>query len=372
MKRLATALAGALAALLLAGTALADDPAEPCARPPVGDASEALSQLNLLRIKKCLGGAKCTSALCQSVASFEERWRGKPATDLTYREARSRFEQIRGSAAALPRDGLGVPELQRMMQRWSGELDAFGSIDPQRLRALDTAQWEPETGDYRLFARSPDAAIVLKDGLEARCAGGTAPCSAALADAAAVVEHSLLSHRVLRLALGADAVLAPYFESLSRRWSAYNNESRAIYPWELWANAPLLKAPPAGFAEPPDRQYLFLHPGAGVTYRPSREGKPNDTRGVVTLDLFGVYRWQWGGANRTEIRDASGWSVAAGWDGQTVGYGLGLHFSDNRSAYLMRDRDGRTLFVVSIDLGNYLRDKEQAVLELRQRVETLR
>lgn len=370
MKRLPAVAAGLLAALwLITGSALAEVPAESCTPPQVDNASQALSQLDLLRRKQCLGGKRCTSALCQAVAGFDQRWQGQPATDLTYREARQHFEQIRTSAAALPRDGLGVRELQRMLQRWSGELDSAGSIDLPRLRLLDTAQWEPETGDFRLFARSPDAAIVLKDGLEARCTSPAA-CSAALDEAATVVQHSLLSHRVLHRALGADAVLAPYFESLSRRWSAYNNESRAIYPWELWVNTPLLKAPPTGFAEPPDRQYLFLHPGAGMTYRPSRDGKPNETRGVVTLDLFGVYHWQWGGANRSEIRDAGGWSVAAGWDGQTVGYGLGLHFSDNRSAYLMRDRDGRTLFVVSIDLGNYLRDKEQSVADLRQRVET--
>lgn len=372
MSRLTLALACTLGALLLvAGSAFAQDPAAVCARPQVTSAGDALHQLNLLRVKKCLGGSRCTSALCKSVDEFEQQWRGQPPTALTYRDARERFAQLRASAATLPRQGLAVPELQRVLQSRADELGAFDNADVLRLRGLETAQWEPDTGDFRLFARSPDSAIVLKDALDTRCTDA-AKCSAALAEAADVVEHSLLTHRVLTVLLNADAVLTPYFESLNRRWSAYNNESRAIYPWELAVNARLLKAATTGFAEPPDRQYLFLHPGAGMTYRPSRDGAANDTRGVITLDLVGAYRWRWGGQDGAEIRDASGWSIAAGWDGRTAAYGLGLHFSDNRSAYLMRDRDGRTLFVVSIDLGNYLRDKEESVRDLRRKIDASR
>lgn len=373
MKRLAHSFLGFLASSLLAWclAASAQVPAASCPRPSADDSDQALSRLNGLRVRRCLGGIQCDSPLCQKVAQFEERWRDKPTSDTTYRDARVLFNDIRASGAALPRTALAVPELQRMFQTWDSALGGGGALSAQQLGGLETKQWEVEPGDFRLFARSPNAQIVLKDKFKERCAD-TATCTAAVAEAIDVIEHSHLVHRVLRVALGADAVLAPYFEALRARWSAYNNESRAIYPWELALNGRLLKAPTEGFAEPPDRQILLLHPGGGMTYRPSQNGKDSDTRGVITLDIIGIYRWRWGGANGTQITNASGWSLATGWDGRGVGYGLGFHFSDNRSAYLMRDRDGRTMFVVSLDLGNYLRDKEAAVDDLRERVRGLR
>lgn len=362
----------ALAALVFAAGAGAQPAAGSCARPAVANAEQALGELDLLRSDQCLGGDKCTSTLCRAVSGFEERWKDKPVTELTLRDARGVFETIRAGADALPAAGLAVPELRRMFATWSPALGGAGSVSQERLRALETKQWEPEGGDFRLFARNADAQIVIADQFASRCAQGAAACSAALSEAADVVTHSLLVHRVLRVALDADTVLAPYFDRLRKRWAAYNNESRAIYPWELAANARLLKGPTEGFVEPPDRQLLLLHPGAGMTYKPGRGGEESETRGVITLDVVGMYRWTWGGADGTQITGTSGWSIAAGWDGRRVGYGVGLHFSDNRSAYLMRDRDGRTMLVVSLDLGNYLRDKEASVRELGDRVRALR
>ena len=366
--------AAVLAAALLAvgAGAAAQAPANVCARPAADTAGEALTRLSRLQTVGCLGGSRCQTALCKSVATFEARWKDKPVTEITYREARSLFEDIRASAETLPASHLAAPELQRMFAAWSPALGGPGTLSVERLRTLETMQWQPESGDLRLFARSPNAEIVLKDQFEQRCATGAAACTAALAQAAEVIEHSLLVHRVLTVALDADAILAPYFERLRKRWAAYNNESRAIYPWELAANARLLKGPTEGFVEPPDRQLLLLHPGAGMTYKPSRGNEESELRGVITVDLVGLYRWRWGGADGTQITSTSGWSVAAGWDGRRVGYGLGFHFADNRSLYLMRDKDGRTMLVVSLDLGNYLRDKEASVRDLGERIRALR
>lgn len=339
------------------GTALAAD----CTRPQVQNADQAMQKLDSLRRDQCLGGTACTSAICARVAEFESAWKDKKPTDATYRDTGTVFSAIRASADQLPANGMGVAQLQHMFSRWATALGGTGPITQAAVGKRETKQWEVEPPDYRIFARTPDA-LVVETELQKRCTSPEA-CTAALAQVSDVIERSLLVHRTLTVALGADDVLGPYFDNLRARWSAYNNASRAIYPWELALNGYLLDVPKEGFVEPPSSQVLLLHPGAGMMYQKEN----SEVRGAITLDVIGFYSWQWAGPQRTEIRNESGWSIAAGWDGERAGYGLGLHFSGNRSLYILRDKDAKVMIAFSIDFGNYLLDKKSALDDIRER-----
>lgn len=350
---------------LLAGGAVALG--QECARGTVTTAEEATERVNLLREDLCLGDQNCDSALCQKIAQLERTWNGKAAEQELVVQAAQIFREIRRSAAQLPSQGVGVAQLQGMLETWGSILSALGERpDAATIEASYTREWKPSV--LRLFSGT-EFQLDLEDSFETLCTSER-QCQLAFESATEVYAHSTMVHRLLKLLIANQVeALGHYLETLDKRWHAFHNDSRGIYPWELLVNGWYYSPRQEGFSPPPSSQILLLHPSVGFAYRDSEQDKLSE---VLVLDLAGLYWWKWGGQHSAEIVKPLGLALSASWDGDKVGYGLSAHFPKNWSLSVVSDDDGDISVLLSLDLANYLTNKKQRVDELREKFRAYR
>jgi hypothetical protein len=355
-----------LVVAMLAVPAVAVD----CTPPPITNADAATEALNNLRGDGCLGGNACTEPLCADVQTFVEKWCGRDTgafcrpsalSAALFSEAKELIKDVRDKGESLPANGTAVPQLRGMLARWDG---TFSTIGTTPVNGARLTEWE--TGGMRLF---PDTLymIDIEETFPREC-GTPERCQKSFASVRDVYTEAALTHRVLALLAGADVQDAfDRLKILDARWHAYHNETRAIYPWELLVNGYLVhESQDKGFAEPPNRQILFLHPSAGLEYRFSENDRMQE---ALLLDVIGFYWWKWGGENETEVKRPLGFAVAAWYDGVEPSYGVTAHFPKNWSFGVGADRHGKVSLALSVDFGNYLLEKSHAVDSLKTKFE---
>lgn len=355
-----------LVALMFAFPAVAED----CTPQPIKNADEATAALDDLRVDGCLGGDACTATLCENVQIFVEKWCGKDKGEFCrpsalsaelFSEAKELIKDVRNKGKSLPASGTAVPQLRGMVARWDGPFSRIGMTPVSGARITE---WK--VGGMRLF---PDTVYMInvEEAFAAEC-GTPERCQKSFDSVREVYTEAALTHRVLALLAGADVQDA--FDRLIRldaRWHAYHNKTRAIYPWELWINGYLIhESQDKGFAEPPNRQILFLHPSAGLEYRFSEDDRMQE---ALLLDVIGLYWWKWGGENEAEVKRPLGFAVAAWYDGVEPSYGVTAHFPKNWSLGVGADRHGKVSLTLSFDFGNFLLEKSSAVDSLKTKFE---
>jgi hypothetical protein len=341
-----------------------------CTPPPITNADAATEALNNLRGDGCLGGNACTEPLCADVQTFVEKWCGRDTgafcrpsalSAALFSEAKELIKDVRDKGESLPANGTAVPQLRGMLARWDG---TFSTIGTTPVNGARLTEWE--TGGMRLF---PDTLymIDIEETFPREC-GTPERCQKSFDSVRDVYTEAALTHRVLALLAGADVQDAfDRLKILDARWHAYHNETRAIYPWELLVNGYLVhESQDKGFAEPPNRQILFLHPSAGLEYRFSENDRMQE---ALLLDVIGFYWWKWGGENETEVKRPLGFAVAAWYDGVEPSYGVTAHFPKNWSFGVGADRHGKVSLALSVDFGNYLLEKSHAVDSLKTKFE---
>jgi len=332
-----------------------------CSRPTVSTSEQASGELDRLRGELCLGDRACTTILCQQIGELENRWGGKETAPELFSEAAGLFRQIRASATKLPEQGAGVPQLTGMLVRWNDALAGVSKAnDSGSISRSTTDEWKPK--GLKLF--SGTTYQIDFDATFADLCSAPAPCQEAFDSATDSFSHTVMVHRVLSVLIGSDMRrLGSYLDTLDKRWQAYHNETRAIFPWELMVNGYFYKSRQAGFGEPPTSQILLLHPSAGLEYRDDTNDK---LKPAILLDVIGFYHWKWGGSSNAEVSWPYGLALAMAWDGEDFSYGITLHLPRNWSLGVTTDFDGHVMAIFSVDLGNFLMNKQKSVSELRQ------
>jgi hypothetical protein len=342
-----------------------------CTPPPVADGDSASAALSDLRADGCLGGEACSAPLCAKVGAFVEKWCGKgqgefcrpqPISADFFNQAQDLIGELRDRGEALPADGTAVSQLRGMLARWDGTFAAIGHAPVSGARLTE---WD--TGGMRLF---PDTvyALDLEEAFAASC-GKPDLCQKSFDSARESYTEAALTHRVLAVLAGAEVQdVFKRLATLDARWHAYHNGTRAIYPWELLANGYLVhESQVKGFAEPPDRQILLLHPSAGMEYRFSGGDRLQE---AIQLDVAGLYWWHWGGELDAELKFPLGLALAVSYDGVEPSYGVTAHFPKNWSLGVGVDRHSKVSLQLSLDFGNFLMDKTSSVDKLREKFES--
>jgi len=174
----------------------------------------------------------------------------------------------------------------------------------------------------------------------------------------AVVTHDALggfSAPALR-AYGAQA------SELRGQWWAYFHETRSQYPWELVGNALCFKRQidknRGAFHSPPNHQWIYLHPGAAVTYLPDApDGE--QLKLALSVELLGFNRWRWKGESASP---ALGASIVANYaDVATINdwsFGVAIHVQ-HRYTFGATRSSGATGFFLSADLAQFVTDKRK-------------
>jgi hypothetical protein len=192
-----------------------------------------------------------------------------------------------------------------------------------------------------------------------------------------MVLHTLLYQTMVTWFVQDDReAFVSYVEDTRTRWAAYFDKSRVQFPWELGLNswrfqreleARRKRDQPDGFglSNPPDDQWIFLHPSVGLRYGGAPDRRFDQ---AVVVELAGYYSWKWSG---TTIKDLLGGSLIATWANggteQRKGYGLMVHLPKNYSVSLIQERGGgqrRLGLIVSIDLGKLIQDPDAAKRKL--------
>jgi len=341
-----------------------------CTPPAVTNADEATAALSDLRTDGCLGGNECTAPLCTKVGTFVGKWCEKNTGEFCrpaalsaelFSEAKELVGEVKEKAESLPANGTAVPQLRGMMGRWDG---IFGTIGTKPLSGTRMTEWD--TGGMRLF---PDTVYMIdvEKALATECVTAER-CQKSFDSAREVYTEAALTHRVLAVMAGADVQdVFKRLKQLDARWHAYHNETRAIYPWELLLNGYLVhESKLKGFAEPPNRQILFLHPSAGLEYRFSGDDRLQE---AILLDVIGLYWWKWGGEQEAEVTRPIGLAISASYDGVDPSYGATAHFPKNWALGVGADRHGKISVTLSIDFGNFLINKKNAVDKLSKKFE---
>lgn len=162
--------------------------------------------------------------------------------------------------------------------------------------------------------------------------------------------------------VGALDDLPEELRKINKEWDIYRKSSINLYPWELLTlNEWFYKPSSDGFNEPPNYQYLFLHPTMAFSYQDHRENKLNDT---LLIDIVGFYDWQGKHMNKPY-----GLSLAGAYDGKDWGYGVNARvWNENISFAVMQNHKNKTYFVFSIELSNFIMDKKSQVKNFRRQL----
>lgn len=310
---------------------------------------------------------ECDRALCKDI----EAWRPKPR-DKKVEEASRLLAAVRDSLAkdVLPGFREAQP-LQREIERWLTDMTL---ATPEDLRSDKQGPYRSES--VRSWAYNSTSQIVLESQrneinlgkiIDEGCTTAGA-CERVLRGDAEVVIHSSMIQIIagtLLQDLRQDA--ATHIDMLDKRWGNYFGASRFQYPWELAINDQRFKTNGrAGFVSPPEDQIIFMHPSAGVRYNAQSATKFDPT---LVLELLGMYRWHWEGA---EPKELIGGSLIMTWANQagerSPGWGAMAHFQKSYSVGFTHHASptgSKTSLLLSVDLAKLFEDKAAVTKKLK-------
>lgn len=185
--------------------------------------------------------------------------------------------------------------------------------------------------------------------------------------------------------LAKDATLASFADAKVRldRWGAYRENAHSLYWWEVFVNGRLMDskllgeggtAPCAkvadtrvGFCDVPTKQLVLLHPDSALRFSRTAQSA-NELKPALTIELIGVYSWDWESPSSAKMKNRWGVSLAASYtdtqNERKIGYGPMFHW-DGYSLAITKASQGRWSLVVSVPLaGEIFGRRQQAIDEL--------
>lgn len=156
---------------------------------------------------------------------------------------------------------------------------------------------------------------------------------------------------------------------LRQRYEAYFDESRFQWPWELYLNGlprfkgktPLLCE---GFEDVPAHQWIVMHPSLAIRHSGNAEQK---TDAAVIIELIGMRRWRWDGAEAVDARGASLiLSYSEQRDAKDLGWGVLVHLNEDVSVGLVRhksDRDNKVSLMLGYEFGKLVGQDRRAACD---------
>ena len=242
--------------------------------------------------------------VCEDVA----RWRKKTLPERVA-ESSQLLGTIRGGIETVSRDFPYAKPLGRELDRWLRDAGAA--------RFEPVQQWRFNDASGRVLENKANE-VDLVAALNKECVTADA-CAKALRGAGATVIYARMAEVVagdLLSEMRAEATA--YIQMLDKRWDRYFETSRFQYPWELLINDRRFKTQgQAGFVSPPEDQWIVMHPSAGLRYNPKGE---STLEPLLILELAGIHRWKWSGADREDKLGGSlilAWATQKGGNGET-------------------------------------------------------
>jgi len=297
------------------------------------------------------GIGSCDSAICKSVREWRKPGDGRPPDVAMAPSLLARVRADMQPAIAT------FPEARVVDADMADFLLSFGQQTAPEFIA--NRRWSYD-GAAGLLADGGGASVNLNAVLVKECAAGTpeAQCSEALRRAADVLIHTLQFQIVTTSLLNDQrAAFAQYMGELKGRWDSYFDKGRFQYPWELLINSKRYDRGGGGFAQPPDDQWILLHPSVGYRYL---NGSGKKLEQTLLLEVAGYYRWEWAGAEATKLR---GGSLVVSWADTATefrrGIGFLVHMPKNYSLGLVQERGAsghKIALVMSLDLGKVVQD----------------
>ena len=243
-----------------------------CAVIEQGLAARPLVMLSALYKQRCLGAENDAAAITKTIdkivpAKLPER----DASDTEMRYiVESALDAVDGYVrAALPADAVTSPAPESVLL---SQLSKQIVVVRQAVSAgadagiRNSESWRYKPGETTLAVPGLDLSP-----LDVECETAAAPvCQKAAATGKVVIRSLMLVQRALsyreRPLLGAALVSASVRD---RKWTAYFDDARLQFPWELALNGYLYKQSArkvGGFADPPSHQWIVLHPTVGLEY----------------------------------------------------------------------------------------------------------
>jgi hypothetical protein len=335
--------------VVIAGAAAAQEPI--CRRIEAQLGNEPLKMLAFLDQASCLGDDNDSDAITQRVRALLRKKQPEEAL----RQVAEYVHAAAGDRQPASQAVLAALELE--VESVRGRLRAQQPLGEQHVKC-----WEWDKTRFRGLPSVNPAP------LEVTCAkADEPPCREAAEAGKAVFRAASLVRQTLQFTLSdvyEQALAATRVRKA--KWDAYFDDARVQFPWELYVNGWFYgreNRRKGGFAEPPNDQFIFLHPGIGVEYV---GGAPSGNRfeAALVLELIGYNRWSWTKAGK--IDNAWGASIIQTYSDRagmsSMRPGVMLHYQSKYSVAFTR-KNGETGVVLSVDLAKLVTKVEEDTRE---------
>lgn len=235
-----------------------------------------------------------------------------------------------------------------------------------RSPVLTASHWQLDLEDGQVGALYDFCADLLREACRS-------PELAVDADRFRLAEEVVRQAELMKWVSGnaAGAELAEFTREIGKlqeMWRQYAVEARSQTPIELWINSWRFDAAKAtdGFARPPDRQIIALHPSVAMEYLAHGESRFEP---ALMVEWIGINRWWWAGGEEPRMEHPIGLSLISTYserDGaRDVGHGLVAHYRHVYSLGVTR-HGGDTGVFVSLDLQKLLTDPKTQLKAVRK------
>ena len=304
--------------------------------------------------------ASCSpyNASCKALAE-----RRKDPAPFTATEAARFLIGMREALDAVTANFPYARPLYREIDRWTKDLATGASSAGRVLPPEIVRQWEYDTGSGKILDSRPNE-VDLRGALNKECTNADA-CTRALRSSAQTVIYGTLAQTLAGdMIRDLRAQGAAYIEMLDKRWDKYFDASRFQYPWELAINDRRFKNEGrGGFISPPEDQWIFMHPSVGMRYNAKGE---QTFEALLMLEVAGIHRWKWVGADRDDKLGGSlvvAWAGQHGGNGETKpGVGFIAYMPKSWAVGLLRHTvagEKTTSLIVNADIAKLFENKDQ-------------
>jgi len=329
-----------------------------------------LTQKALDELAKCVAaGAPVRPCLSDALANPQEAPKScrLPACEVAAQPGELGAEQARAQLEQLVLAFRAVAETSTAFAAQARALQNDAEAEIAKLREGG----ELRANDWDLGRVGHPAGGAAADRLQAECRRDPVGSCIAEARNLLALRVSSLTVRILvhKVHLPDLQKSAACSKLLRQRYDAYFDESRFQWPWELYLNGlprfkgktPLLCE---GFEDVPAHQWIVMHPSLAIRHSGNAEQK---TDAAVIIELIGMRRWRWDGAEAVDARGASLiLSYTEQRDAKDLGWGVLVHLNEDVSVGLVRhksDRDNKVSLVLSYEFGKLVGQDRRAACD---------
>lgn len=149
------------------------------------------------------------------------------------------------------------------------------------------------------------------------------------------------------------------------QWHAYVYDMQFQYPWELGFNKTSEKTD-AGWQIPPTSRWILFHPDIGIGLA-NNQPSGSKSNAALQFQWIGKYWWSGYGSDNRPINPVGLSLVSTVADlatGQSVGYGMGLHYKTFNLS--ITKHSSSYFFLVNLNLFDSIQDKSAAINSIKQ------